>query len=78
MLLGAGAEVNKQDKAGETPLSLLAVGQGKDEVAEILREAIMREIASALAGAFQSRLGADSPAALLSQHLMADIARAAV
>jgi ankyrin repeat protein len=83
MLLGARADQSIVDKKGEYPLSL-AVGRGKHEIAEILLDAIeirarrMREIASTLALVAHSRLGEVSPAALLSQDLMADITRLSV
>jgi hypothetical protein len=62
----------------------LAITEGHEEIANIISDAMeirtrrMREVASALALATQPRLGADSPAALLSQDLMAYIVRLSV
>jgi hypothetical protein len=59
----------------------LAITEGHEEIANIISDAMeirRRAVASTLALATHPRLGEGSPAALLPQHLMADIARAAV
>jgi ankyrin repeat protein len=83
-LITAGADPSIVARDGNYPLSI-AIARGHDEIANMVFDAMeeirtrrMREIASALASATQPRLGADSPAALLSQDLMAYIVRSAV
>jgi ankyrin repeat protein len=79
MLLDAGADQRIVNKQGEDPL---AVGLRHGAIEKILRDAMLQRarrqaIASTLARAFQSRLGAGSPAAFLSQDLMAEVTRLA-
>jgi len=79
-LITAGADPSIVNRDGLNPL-WLAITQGHEETANIISDAMeirRRAVARVLASATQPRLGADSPVALLPQHLMADTARSAV
>jgi ankyrin repeat protein len=80
VLLAAGADPSIVNRDGLNPL-WLAITQGHEETANIISDAMeirRRAVARVLASATHPRLGADSPVALLPQHLMADTARSAV
>jgi ankyrin repeat protein len=79
-LITAGADPSIVARDGNYPLSI-TIARGHDEMANMVFDAMenrRRVVARVLADATHPRLGAGSPVALLSQHLMADIARAAV